>query len=291
MGDLVPMSDDLTGHDWVTGGSGVRLHVRTAGPVDAPPVVLLHGWAQTSRAWTHQLTGSLARSFRLYAADLRGHGASDRPETGYDLAAEWAADVSALLDLAGRPAVLAGWSYGGLVITDYLRERGTDRVAGLVYVGAITELGRGRHGGRIGSVMRAALPDALSADPAVARPALVAFASGMPGAHQAPSRFAEAVAEDALRVPCQVRAALFARDVASAEVLAAIDVPTLVLHGTRDEVVLPAAAEYAAGLIPGATLTWFDRIGHLPFAERAGTFDRAVADHLKRCFTPAGGTV
>ncbi|HKN98519.1 MAG TPA: alpha/beta fold hydrolase, partial [Pseudonocardiaceae bacterium] len=152
------MRDELTGHDWVTGGSGVRLHVRTAGPADAPPVVLLHGWAQSSRVWTHQLTGPLAGSFRLYAADLRGHGDSGRPETGYDSCAEWAADVRALLDLAGRPAVLVGWSYGGLVVTDYLRVHGTGGVAGLVFVGAITELGRGHEGGRIGPAMRAALP-------------------------------------------------------------------------------------------------------------------------------------
>ena len=87
----------------------------------------------------------------------------------------------------------------------------------------------------------------------------------------------------ALRVPAQVRAGLFARDVGSADVLAAVDVPTLVVHGRRDGVVDPSAAEYAAGLVPGAELTWLDT-GHLPFAEDVAAFDSALAAHVDTCF-------
>lgn len=273
--------------DEVTGGSGVLLAVRTAGPADAPPVVLLHGWAQSSRVWTHQLTGRLADSFRLVAVDLRGHGDSDVPDS-YSTA-DWAEDVRALLAYAGRPAVLVGWSYGGLVITDYLRVHGTAGLAGIALVGAITEIGRGHPGGRVGPAMRGVLPAALSDDPGVAGPALRAFATGMSSSAR-PSRFAAALVEDALRVPAAVRAALFARDVDSAAVLRAVDVPTLVLHGRRDAVVDPSAAEYAADLIPGARSAWFDHVGHLPFAERAALFDTTLADHLNRCFELAGRT-
>jgi pimeloyl-ACP methyl ester carboxylesterase len=280
------MLDEVSGHDAVTGGSGVRLAVRTAGPPTGRGVVFLHGWAQSSRAWTHQLTGPLARDYRLVAADLRGHGDSDVPAGGYDSPRAWAGDVAALLDYVGRPAVLVGWSYGGLVITDYVRCHGTEGVAGLVLVGAVTEIGRGHPGGRTGPGMRSVLPEALSGDPDVAGPALRAFVTGM--AHDArPSRFASALVEDALRVPGRVRAALFARDEDNADVLAGIDVPTLAVHGDADTVVLPSAAEYAVGLVPGATLTLFEHTGHLPFAERAALFDATLADHLKRCF-PGG---
>ncbi|HEY3750406.1 MAG TPA: alpha/beta hydrolase [Pseudonocardiaceae bacterium] len=289
MGEYMPMLDEVTDRDVVTGGAGVRLAVRTAGPADAPPVVLLHGWAQSSRVWTHQLTGPLAHSYRLIAADLRGHGDSDVPADGYDSAEAWAADVSALLGYAGRPAVLVGWSYGGLVITDYLRCHGTYGLAGLALVGAITEIGRNHPGGRVGPAMRDVLPAALSDDPDIAGPALRSFATGMPDGGRRPSRLATALVEDSMKVPGWVRAALFARDVDSAAVLAAVDVPTLVLHGRQDTVVPPSAAEYAAGLIPGATLTLLDHVGHLPFAERVDVFDTALADHLNRCFTPAGG--
>jgi pimeloyl-ACP methyl ester carboxylesterase len=251
-------------------------------------VVLLHGWAQSSRVWTYQLTGQLADSYRLVAADLRGHGDSDVPPDGYSTA-DWAEDVRALLDYAGRPAVLVGWSYGGLVITDYLRVHGTAGLAGLALVGAITEIGRGHPGGRVGPALRAVLPAALSDDPAVAGPALRAFATCMSTTDR-PSRFATALIEDASRVPAFVRAGLFARDVASADVLRAVDVPTLVVHGLRDVVVDPSAASYAAELVPDARLVWFDRVGHLPFAERRALFDTTLAEHLKSCFALAGRT-
>jgi pimeloyl-ACP methyl ester carboxylesterase len=264
--------------DNVVSDSGVRLAIRVAGPPGGPPIVLLHGWAQSARAWSGQLSGPLSTSYRVIAADLRGHGDSAAPTDGYDTTDAWASDVRTLLDYVGRPAVLVGWSYGGLVITDYLRRYGTEGVAGLVLVGAITEIGRGHAGGRVGPVMRAALPAALSEDSGVAEPALRAFVTGM-----ATIDLPTWLVDESLRVPAFVRAALFDRDVASADVLAAVDVPTLIVHGRQDPVVDPSAAEYAAGMIPDATLTWLDA-GHLPFVEDQAAFDTAVAMHVDRCF-------
>jgi non-heme chloroperoxidase len=265
----------------VNGGPGVRLAVRSAGPADGPAVLLLHGWAQSKAVWqryTDATDSPLSRRYQFFAADLRGHGESDVPADGYDDPAAWAADVHGLLTHIGRPAVLVGWSYGGLVVTDYVREFGSSAVAGIMYVGAITEIGRAR------PAMRAALPDALSADPAVAEPALRSFAVGMaaPGRTVRPTPLAQGLLDAALRVPAPVRAALFRRDVDSAEVLAGIDVPTLVLHGRADAVVDPSVAEYTAKQVPGAELRWLDGVGHLPFLERPAEFDHALHDLVER---------
>jgi pimeloyl-ACP methyl ester carboxylesterase len=65
-------------------------------------------------------------------------------------------------------------------------------------------------------------------------------------------------------------------------VLAGLAAPTLVVHGTEDAVVHPTAAEYAAGKIPGASLRWFDRVGHLPFAERVAEFNTALRELADR---------
>ncbi|HEX3780070.1 MAG TPA: alpha/beta hydrolase [Pseudonocardiaceae bacterium] len=275
--------------DELTGGSGVRLAVRSAGAVDAPPIVLLHGWAQSGAAFAHQLAGPLAERFRLVAPDLRGHGDSAVPADGYDSSAEWAADVRAVLDCAGRPAVLLGWSYGGLVVTDYLREFGTADLAGIVLVGAATELGRGHPGGRVGPAMRAALPAALSEDEQVAGAALAAFVTGMAGTAHAglasrPNSVTEALVEEALRVPAFVRAALFRREVTSADVLAKIDVPTLIVQGSADAVVEPSAARFAEETIPGARLHLMTGVGHLPFLERTAEFDALLGSFADECF-------
>ena len=277
--------------DEVRGGSGVRLALRSAGPLDAPPIVLVHGWAQSSTVFTAQLASPLAERFRLIAVDLRGHGDSDAPETGYDDPAQWAADIRAVLDYAGRPSVLLGWSYGGLVITDYLRTFGVTDVAGLVYVGAITELGRGNRGGRVGPTMRGALPDVLSEDGEVAGAAMRSFVTGMSASKLAsrPNALGTALLNEALRVPARVRAALFDRTVSSGDVLAAVTVPTLVVHGDADAVVDIDAGRFTAETVPGARLRVFEGVGHLPFLERQARFDELLGEFADECQHVAGG--
>lgn len=61
--------------------NGIRLYYRKAGSGD--PVVLLHGFPETSYAW-RKVIPALAERYTVIAPDLRGCGASDRPETGYD---------------------------------------------------------------------------------------------------------------------------------------------------------------------------------------------------------------
>lgn len=219
-------------------------------------MVLVHGWAQTGAVW--DLPG-----FRTYAVDLRGHGESD--DFGdYRDSARWAEDLRTVLDHTG-PATVVGWSYGGLVITDYLRFHGTELIDALVFVSAITEIGRDRPGGVTGPVMRAALPGAITDDAVLAT-----FCRAM-----APALPAETVAEltaSATSVSHKVRGELFRRDVGSADVLKDVDVPALIVHGTQDEVVAPAAAEYSAALIPGAELSLYPDTAHAPFLERPAQF-------------------
>ncbi|GAA4541670.1 alpha/beta fold hydrolase [Amycolatopsis samaneae] len=260
----------------VVGAGGAEISLSVGGARHARPLVLVHGWAQSSHVWAAQFADpALAGRFRLIAMDLRGHGASDAPAGGYDDSRIWADDLAAVLEFAGPDPIVVAWSYGGLVLTDYLRVHGSAHIGGIVLAGALTEIGKGREGGRIGDAMRAAIPAALSADPEVAVPALTEFSTAM-AAKPVPGPLAQALLGSCLSVPPSVRSAMFRRDVESAEVLAAIDKPCLIVHGTNDRVVAPAAAEYAAGKIPGAVLRWFVDAGHLPFVESAEEFNSVL---------------
>ena len=79
-----------------------------------PPLILLHGWPETSYEWHNQLR-SLSAHFTVYAPDNRGFGSTDKPRIRItrDLLAR---DVVRFMDALGlRDAFLAGHDWGGII--------------------------------------------------------------------------------------------------------------------------------------------------------------------------------
>ena len=263
---------------------GTRITYLSGGDVGAPPLLLLHGWAQSTDCWGSDVLDQLSADYRVVAVDLRGHGRSGRPERGYDDAALWAADVAAVLGAAAitTPPVLLAWSYGGLVACDYLAAGG--RAVGLILVGAITGLGRGKSGGRVGTAMRAALPDGMSTEPITAVAALEGFSSALVG----DGARAQAFLGAALATPPHVRAALFARECDNDELLATIAIPALVLHGTADTVVDVRAGEHAAGLLGEVQTSYWEGGGHAPFATDPQRFVTEITAFARHAHSAAG---
>jgi pimeloyl-ACP methyl ester carboxylesterase len=98
-------------HEYLDAG-GLRTHVALAGPDDAPPVMLVHGWPQNWWVW-REVIPALAESFRVIAPDLRGHGWTEAPPTGYEKE-QLASDLLALLDALGIERVTwIGHDWGG----------------------------------------------------------------------------------------------------------------------------------------------------------------------------------
>ena len=87
----------------VTGGGGLRLHVREWGDPAGPPILFIHGWSQNHLCWAPQYESALADEFRLIAFDLRGHGMSEAPlePEHYTDGELWADDVAAIIDHLG----------------------------------------------------------------------------------------------------------------------------------------------------------------------------------------------
>lgn len=96
--------------------NGIRLHYLIAGKGE--PVLLLHGYAQTSHMWL-PLISELARTHTVIAPDLRGFGDSAKPASGYDKKT-MAQDVHALATTLGyRRAGIAGHDIGLMVAYAY----------------------------------------------------------------------------------------------------------------------------------------------------------------------------
>ena len=104
---------------------------------DGTPVVLIHGYPLSGRAWDRQVLGLAGSWPRVVTYDRRGFGNSSQPTTGYDYDT-FAADLNALLDtLDLRDAVLVGHSMGTGEVTRYLGTYGSARVAKGVLVSPI----------------------------------------------------------------------------------------------------------------------------------------------------------
>jgi pimeloyl-ACP methyl ester carboxylesterase len=99
--------------------NAITLHVASCGPLDGPPVVLCHGFPELWYSWRHQLVALGDAGYRALAPDLRGYGASSRPQGdvaqyGSD---QLTLDLCGLLDHYGYDqAAFVGHDWGAIVI-------------------------------------------------------------------------------------------------------------------------------------------------------------------------------
>jgi non-heme chloroperoxidase len=101
------------------------------------PVVLIHGYPLSGRAWDKQVPALLDAGHRVITYDRRGFGKSSQPTSGYDYDT-FAADLAALMDtLDLRDAALVGHSMGTGEVTRYLGTHGSARVRKAVLVSPI----------------------------------------------------------------------------------------------------------------------------------------------------------
>ena len=196
----------------VEGGGSLKLHVREWGPRDAPAILLLHGWSQHHLCWSRQFDSSLSDEFRAVAPDLRGHGQSEAPlePENYKTGSLWADDVAALISsLELVSPVLVGWSYGGFVIGDYLRQYGDGAIAGINLAGGAIGIGPDWFGTKIGPDFVRYAPLACSPDQPQALAAIQALVHRFFVRPVAPGELEAAVGWSMLTQPA-VRGALHA---------------------------------------------------------------------------------
>ncbi|MCL8206860.1 MAG: alpha/beta hydrolase [Actinomycetia bacterium] len=265
----------------VEGGGGVRLLVTEGGNPGGPPIIFLHGFSQTALAWLAQFEDPRLAPYHLLAPDLRGHGASDKPRDAYGDGRLWADDVAAVLGLAGgRPAVLVGWSYGGLVIADYLRHRGPAAVRGVVLVGAVLDIGTPDSLDLLHPDFRALTRGFFAVDAETSVGALAALARLMFAAPPDAATFYRLLGA-AVSAPPHVRRALFVRTQDNDDVWRALRRPVLIVHGEADRVVVPAAADRHAARLAAVTVRRYPGVGHAPFLEAADRFNRDLAGWIE----------
>jgi pimeloyl-ACP methyl ester carboxylesterase len=237
---------------------GRRVSYLTDGDAPAGPTLLLiHGSGVSARYWVNQVRG-LGSTLRVVAIDLPGHGESDPiEETSVELYGEVVARV--LDALRPGPVIAAGHSLGGAVAI-VLALRRPKAVRGLVLLSSCAKLpwddGRGER-------FLAYLPGPLRKLLFFSMAKKVLFAPGAPAG-------AVSLGMQELRA-CRPETIL--KDVHAAKTMdvteqaARLDVPTLILCGSRDRLTPPALAERLHELIPASRLKIIDGTGHMLLLE------------------------
>ncbi|MFM2089228.1 MAG: hypothetical protein RLZZ237_4097 [Pseudomonadota bacterium] len=253
----------------ITTRDGVELYYKDWGPRDGQPVVLSHGWPLNSDSWESAAFHLANHGFRVITHDRRGHGRSSQPWDGNDMDhyADDLAQVIETLDL--RNIILAGFSTGGGEVARYVGRHGTGRIAKLGLISAVPPLmlkTASNPGGlpievfdglRAASVSnRAQLYLDLASGPFYnynrpgAKPSQgiinAWYAQGMQGGHKNTYDSIKAFAETDFR-----------------DDLKKFDKPTLIIHGSDDQIVpIDAAGKASAAIVKHAKLIVYPGAPH-----------------------------
>jgi pimeloyl-ACP methyl ester carboxylesterase len=253
---------------------GTLFYTRSQGPTDSPTLVLVHGAGGTRVHWPAELRRFSGAT--VYTLDLPGHGRSGGP--GYDTIEEYAEAVVAFLDAVGiEQVIVAGHSMGGAIaMTLALNQApstssGQARVIGLVLVAtgarlrvapAILEGTRSDFEGIVQLITRSAWsPDAAPSLTELGRQAL------------------REAGPDVLRADFM---ACDRFDVM--ERLGEIEVPTLVIAGSADQLTPVKYARFLNERISGACMVTIEHTGHMVILERPAEVAKAVGEFLLSAF-------
>jgi pimeloyl-ACP methyl ester carboxylesterase len=263
-------------HTQITGGGAVRLHVVETGNPRGRAILFVHGTSQSWLTWRRQLSSDLAKDYRLVALDLRGHGQSDKPREGYADSRLWADDIRAVTrELRMEQPVLCGWSYGPIVILDYVREYGEDDIGGVSFVDGLTKLGSDEALSVITPSFLSLLPGLFAADTEESVRSLTSLLR-MCLVEEPSSEDLYLMLGYNVAVPPYVRQALFSRSFDNDDLLPTLRKPVLVVHGAQDAVVKPAIVDQYKASIAHAQIQVMPGTGHAPFWDDAETFNELL---------------
>jgi len=223
------------------------------------PVILIHGWPLSHKAWESQIAALVEAGFRVIAYDRRGFGNSSAPFESYDYDA-LASDLNELITQLNLVNVsLVGFSMGGGEVVRYLTKYGDGRVSKAVLIASIIPLVKQKEDNPEG-VPQKMLDEILAA----LQNDRVAFLTGFSKNFYNYTEKNKTVSQEQLDYDWSIAAHASPRATIEAakawmdtdfrEEAKKINVPTLIIHGDSDNTVpIKTSADQAAELIPDNT--------------------------------------
>ena len=245
------------------------------------PIVLIHGWPLDHSSWAYQIAALVKAGHRVVAYDRRGFGRSSQPSRGYDYDT-FADDLKAVLDtLSLQDVTLVGFSMGGGEVARYMKRHAGARVARVAFVSAVTPflLKRDDNPDGVDRSVFDGMVDGIEKD---RFDFLAGFGKQFYGVGLLSHPVSDATLQwsASLAMPAS-HAATVACVRAFSETdfrqdLKAISVPTLIVHGDKDQTVpLKVSGTRTAEALPHATYAVYEGAPHgLNITEK----DRLSAD-------------
>lgn len=258
----------------VTLANGQRIAWVEMGPAEALPLILLHGYTDTSRAWS-LLAPELARTRHVYMLDLRGHGASEAPECCFGLA-DYAYDVKLFMEARGiERAAIGGHSFGSFIAQRFAAEHPA-LVERVMLFGSTT-----------GVIVGAGdpLPQGVRTLEEGLDPNENGFLAEWLEQLELPAidrEFARHARADCLAVPLVTWREVMEEltDSSTARYAVQIEAPVLVVSGGRDDFFGPAHQAALQRSLPGAEFHLYPDLGHNMIYEAPAEIMPAVAAFL-----------
>lgn len=262
----------------VSGGGNVQIAVQEWGNPNGKPIVFVHALINSHLGYLPQVTGPLAKDYRLITFDNRGHGNSGKPSdmAAYQEGEYLADDLAAVIALTGneKPIVVA-WSIGGVVMDDYLAKYGDNGISGVVYLGAGHTLGEHANP-YIGVGFAQHAMGMLSHDLATRTQATIAVSRANTAHPLPPEMFAFGLATSMV-VPSEARTGLISRSVNHIEnTLPNVSVPAFFLHGSADQIVQTRSSKDAAKAVKNGVYIEVPGIGHTPSFEAPAEVEKVI---------------
>ncbi|HVF47922.1 MAG TPA: alpha/beta fold hydrolase [Pyrinomonadaceae bacterium] len=259
--------------------TGITMSYVETGPADGPPLLLVHGFTDSSFSYSRVLP-LIDRRFRVFAIDQRGHGDSDRPADGYEMK-NFAADVVAFMDVKGiRTATIVGHSMGSFVTMQTALDA-PGRVERIVLIGTASSANNAAVRGLLEEVNK--LSDPVPAE----------FARGFQISTSSPTlpkEFLDTVVSESLKLPAYVwKKALngiLAKDFRPE--LKKITIPVTIFWGEKETIFLRDEQEVLTKGLPRSRLVVYKGSGHSPHWEEPERFARDLNQVL---FEPKSGSV
>jgi non-heme chloroperoxidase len=233
------------------------------------PVFFSHGWPLTVDAWEDAMFFLASRGYRAIGHDRRGHGRSEQPWHGNDMDT-YADDVATLIDrLQLENVILVGHSTGGGEVARYIGRHGTKRVAGAVLVSDITPVMLKSDANPLGTPL--AVYDGIRAGVLADRAKFFTdlsvpfYGANRPGStvSQGTRDFFVTQSMMAGMPACIFGIKGDSPDSNFTEDLRKIDVPTLIVHGSDDQLVpLADSALLSSKIVKNATLKVYEGEPH-----------------------------